>query len=75
MRRPAVAGERGGMTPPDLDRRGLLRGLGLLAAAPTILAAAPSAPAAAAAAVVAGPECLADLIESGAVDRADLVAR
>jgi hypothetical protein len=60
------------MTPPlDLDRRGLLRGIGALGVVPAALALAP-APASAA---PAEPECLADLIESGVVSRADLVAR
>lgn len=65
------------------NRRQFLAGLGAVAAAPVLLAVtATSADASAAPGNAATPgkaapkaECMADLIESGAVTRADLMAR
>jgi hypothetical protein len=59
-------------------RRRVLAGLGALAAAPAVLTvtgALPSGAAAAAADDDFDYECMADLVETGEVTRADLVAR
>ncbi len=57
------------------SRRRLLAGLGAVAVAPVLLAVPDAAAAPEAPPVAAEPECLADLIASGEVTRADLVAR
>lgn len=63
-----------------LSRRALLRRTGVIAAAPVVVTATGGvlagsvSPAAAATATASGTECLADLIEQGAVSRADLLA-
>ncbi|WP_157571612.1 hypothetical protein [Nocardioides alkalitolerans] len=71
-----------GSTAGPLSRRALLRRTGVIAAAPVVVTAtggvlagsvSPAA-AATAAATASGTECLADLIEQGAVSRADLLA-
>ncbi|WP_345459235.1 hypothetical protein [Nocardioides marinquilinus] len=59
-------------------RRRVLAGLGALAAAPAVLTVAGTATGTAAPAAAADDfdyECMADLVETGEVTRADLVAR
>ncbi|WP_134766220.1 hypothetical protein [Nocardioides sp. 1609] len=71
-----AAGSPSRRADPQPSRRHVLLGLGAAGAAPLLLTLPPAAGAAQAApAGTELAECLADLVESGAVTRGDLVAR